>query len=263
MNNKLKRILSIGVTLVCAGVFVYAAHGLISTYLDYHNNSKTMDDLQQTFYEGGGFTEWADNDGDELNVRSGFDVLLEENEELVGWITIDGTQIDYPILQSDNNFDYLRHDFHNDYNILGSIFMDFRNDITSLGKNTIVYGHRTKDQSMFEGLTKYEDQAFFEEHQSFTFDTLYDSYEAEIFAVYNTTTDFNYIQTDFANDEDFDALLNKIDGHSLYDTGVDVTADDHILTLSTCDYELDELTGRFVVQAKLTKKDSGAVQAAK
>ncbi|GGN53373.1 MULTISPECIES: class B sortase [Oceanobacillus] len=261
MNNKMKRILSIGVTLVCAGVFVYAAHGLISTYLDYHKNSKTMDDLQQTFYEGGGFTEWADNDGDELKVRSGFDILLGENEELVGWITVDGTQIDYPILQADNNNDYLRKDFYKNYNILGSIFMDYRNDVTSLGKNTIVYGHRTKDQSMFEGLTKYADKAFYEEHKTFTFDTLYESYVAEVFAVYNTTTDFNYIQTEFADDEDFNALLKESLSHSLYETDVDVNADDHILTLSTCDYELDEFKGRFVVQAKLTKKDGGSMHA--
>lgn len=259
MKNKMKRLLSVGFTLVCLGVFVYAAHGLITTFLDYHNNKQTMDDLQETFYEGGGGTEFADNDEAELKIRSGFDILLNENDELVGWITIDGTKIDYPILQAENNTDYLRRDFYKEYNILGSIFMDFRNDVESLGRNTIVYGHRTKDGSMFEGLTEYEDPEFYEEHKTFTFDTLYESYEAEIFAVYNTTTDFNYIKTDFADDEEFEQLLHEIDEHALYETDVEVGPDDHILTLSTCDYKLDKEKGRFVVQAKLTKKDDGSM----
>lgn len=258
----MKRMLSIGFTLICVGVFVYAAHGLISTFLDYQNNKQTMNDLQETFHEGGGVTEFADNEEDELKVRSGFDILLGENDELVGWLTINGTKIDYPILQADNNNDYLRRDFYKDYNILGSIFMDFRNDVTSLGRNTIVYGHRTKDQSMFEGLTYFEDEEFYEEHKTFTFDTLYESYEAEIFAVYNTTTDFNYIQTDFSNDENFEALLNEIDKRALYETDVEVEVDDHILTLSTCDYQLDKQKGRFVVHAKLTKKDPSSMHAA-
>jgi sortase B len=262
MKLTIKRILSIGFTLVCLGVFAYGAHGLITTFLDYHNNNQTMSDLQETFYDGGGPTEWAEaDDSDELKVRGGFDMLLEENDELVGWITMNGTEIDYPILQADNNMDYLQHDFYKNYNILGSIFMDFRNDITDLGKNTIIYGHRTKNGTMFEGLTNFEDEAFYEEHKTFTFDTLYESYEAEIFAVYNTTTDFNYIKTDFQNEQDYANLLNDIDEHALFETGVEVNEDDHILTLSTCDYELDEHTGRFVVHAKLTKKDGESLTA--
>lgn len=253
MSKKTKKILSRTLTVVCLGVFIYAAFGLVNTMMAYSKNSKTVNNIQETFYDAGGLGETNDADG--LTVRSGFDILLEENEELVGWLTIDDTEIDYPILQADNNNDYLRHDFNKDYNILGSIFMDFRNDITTHDDlNTIVYGHRTKDESMFEGLTKYEDKDFFESHQTFTFDTLYESYEAEVFAVYNTTTDFNYIQTDFENEADYEQLLTNIKEESMYDIDVEVGTGDRILTLSTCDYELDSHTGRFVVQAKLVKK---------
>lgn len=253
MSKKMKKMLSGVLTIVCLAVFVYAAHGLITTYLDYSKNKKLVNNLQDTFYEAGGLEE-TNNDGSHT-VRSGFDILLQENEELVGWITIEDTPIDYPILKADNNNEYLQHDFYKDYNILGSIFMDFRNDVAVQDDlNTIVYGHRTKDGSMFEGLTKFEDKEFFEEHQLFTFDTLYESYEAEVFAVYNTTTDFNYIQTDFANKEAYEQLLADIREVSIYDTDVEVGTDDRILTLSTCDYKLDSHTGRFVVQAKLMKK---------
>lgn len=262
---KWKKVLSAGLTLICLGVFIYAAHGLISTWLDYSSNNRLVSDLQETFYDAAENEEavaQADNDG-APRVRSGFDRLLEENEELVGWLTIDGTQIDYPILKADNNEEYLRHDFYKNWNILGSIFMDFRNDVTSFDKNTIVYGHRTKDGSMFEGLTKFQDKEFFDTHQTFTFDTLYESYEAEVFAVYNTTTDFNYIQTEFASEDDYGQLLSRMREESMFDTNVEVGTEDHILTLSTCDYELDEDEGRFVVHAKLVKKDSDSMHASK
>src|SRR5690625_3364082 len=137
-----------------------------------------------------------DEEGEPEALRSGPDELLKEHDEVVGWITMDGTQIDYPVLQSDNNTDYLKKDYNDRVTRAGSIFLDLRNDITPENKNTVVYGHRMKDGSMFQHLTKYMDEDFLREHQTFEFDTLYDSYEAEIFSVYNTLTDFNYIQTD-------------------------------------------------------------------
>jgi len=130
MNVKIKRIISAMLTVVCLGVFIYAAHGLITTYLDYSKNKRLVSDLQEQFYDAKDEEQDTANDG-ELKVRSGFEPLLKVNDELVGWITVEGTEVDYPILQADNNLDYLRHDFNKDYNILGSIFMDFRNNITS------------------------------------------------------------------------------------------------------------------------------------
>lgn len=258
MGVRTKKILSITLTIVCLGVFIYAGYGLVTTILDYSKNDRLVSDLQDTFYDAIEEEATTDENG-EKNIRSGFDALLEENDELVGWLTVDGTQIDYPILKADNNVDYLRHDFYKDYNILGSIFMDFRNEIdTNDDLNTIIYGHRTKNGAMFEGLTNFQDQEFLDEHPTFTFDTLYESYEAEIFAVYNTLTDFNYIQTDFASSEDFDQLLQEIDQRSLVKSDVEIGPDDRIITLSTCDYALDDNNGRLVVQAKLVKKGQSA-----
>jgi sortase B len=247
MSKKMKRMLSVMLTVVCLSVFIYASYGLIDTAIDYYQNSKVMGNLQETFYD----VEKNGNTGDSQTIRSGFDALLKENEDLVGWITMEGTQIDYPIVQAEDNEEYLTRNFYKDDNVAGSIFMDFRNEIEEPGKNTIVYGHRMKDGSMFEQLSKYQDAEFFENHRTFEFDTLYDSYEAEIFAVYATTTDFNYIQTDFANNEEFEQLIQRMEDESIYQTDVDVSAGDHIITLSTCDYDLDENKGRLVVQAKL------------
>lgn len=107
---------------------------------------------------------------------------------------------------------------------------------------------------MFNSLKNFLDKDFFDSHKIVKFDTLYESYDAEVFAVYNTTTDFDYIQTDFSSEEAFESLLDEIQKKSKYHTDIDLTADDQIITLSTCDYLLDPNKGRLVVHAKLVKK---------
>lgn len=236
------------ITIACLGVFIYASYGLFDIFLDYYQNRKMLSNIQDTFYDA------ASAEGNST-IRPGFDELLEQNADVVGWITVDGTQIDYPILQAEDNIHYLTQNYYQRESRAGSIFLDYRNDIrSSEERNIIVYGHRMKDGSMFQHLTKFLDEDFFEAHRTFEFDTLYDSYEAEIFAVYNTLTDFNYIQTHFDNDEEYALFLSDIQNASLYQSAVDVSVDDTIITLSTCDYQLDKDEGRLVLQAKLTKR---------
>lgn len=251
-KNPKNKWLSRFITIICLSVFLYAAYGLSDVFIDYYKNRQALANVQDIFYDEDPFEEEEDREPDEI--RSGFDKLLEHNEHVVGWVTIDDTQIDYPILQTDNNIDYLNKDYNDRVTRAGSIFLDFRNDITTDNKNTVVYGHRMKDGSMFQHLTKFLDEDFLMEHTTFDYDTLYESYEAEIFSVYNTLTDFNYIETDFESDEEYGELLQKMQEKSRFETDVEVNPDDLIITLSTCDYELDDNDGRLVVHAKLVKK---------
>lgn len=251
-KKKGRSFVSYAITLTCLGVFIYAAQGLLGILYGYYNNHKVVNNLQEIYYQ--------DREGEELvhhssekRVRSGFEDLREINDHLVGWITINDTKIDYPIVQADNNVDYLDTNFYGEKSLPGSIFMDFRNDITMNENNLILYGHRVKDGSMFQHLTKYLDEEFFESHRTFTIDTLYDRYEAEVFAVYNTMIDFNYIQTDFASEEEFDDLLEGINERSIYETDIALDVNDQMITLSTCEYTLDSDDSRLVVHAKLTK----------
>lgn len=248
----IKRLISRSVTIICLGVFIYAAYGLVDVGIDYYQNRQVLSSAQDTFYNAVS----ADNDiaSSHGEIRSEFKGLLDDNADVAGWITIEGTQIDYPVLQTTNNETYLTQNFNKDTSIAGSIYLDYRNDIESSDLNTVVYGHRMKDGSMFQHLAKFMDKDFFDNHQTFEFETLYGSYEAEIFAVYNTLTTFDYIKTDFDSDEEYEELLTNIQNESKYQTGVDVSTDDHIITLSTCDYQLDKNEGRLVVQAKLTKR---------
>lgn len=247
--SPVKRSLSILVTLASLGVFIYAAFGLGDAVIDYYKNRKMLSNLQDIYYE--------ELDGSESgigSVRTGFDALLGMNEDVVGWITVDGTQIDYPILQGEDNDAYLTTNFEGRESRAGSIFLDYRNDILSNDLNTVIYGHRMKDGSMFQHLNKYLDEDFFFEHRTFEYDTLFKSYEAEIFAVYPTLTDFNYIETRFDTGEDYRHLIDEIKERSKFMANVDIAEDDQIITLSTCDYMLDEDHGRLVVHAKLTEK---------
>lgn len=254
-QRKGKKVISKIITIACLAVFIYASHGLISVYIDYKQNRSMLSDVQDTYYNVASAETVKPHDQTEAKgVRTGFDALLEQNENVVGWITIDGTHIDYPILQSDNNIDYLTENYNGQSSIAGSIFMDYRNDIEDTELNTVIYGHRMKDGSMFQDLIKFLDEDFFRTHQTFTYDTLYDSYEAEIFAVYNTLIDFNYIKTDFGSEAEYSELLQNIQDKSRFATDIELDNEDQILTLSTCDYEMDPNDGRLVVQAKLTKK---------
>lgn len=108
-----------------------------------------------------------------------------------------------------------------------------------------------KDETMFYTLTRFMDETFFNENRQIQWDTAYDTFDAEIFAVYQTTTDVDYIATDFETEADYATLLETIKEQSIFDSPIDVTTDDRILTLSTCDYTLDPTEGRFVVHAKL------------
>src|SRR5690625_5635299 len=200
--SRAKKIISRLITIISVSVFLYAAYGLSDVLIDYYKNRQALSSMQDIYYN----VESEDENRKPDEVRSGFDELLKENDEVVGWITMNGIQIDYPILQSDNNTDYLYRDYNNRETRAGSILLDFRNDITTETKNTDVYRHRMKDGSMYQHLTKKMDEAFISEHQTFEFDTLYESYEAEIFSVYNTLTDFNYIQTDFSDKEKYGDL---------------------------------------------------------
>lgn len=251
-----KKVLSNLTTVVCLGVFMYAAFGLFDIFMDYYQNRKMLNNVQDTFYNAASAEENSTQGENESShtIRPGFKELLKQNPDVVGWITIDGTQIDYPVLQSSNNETYLTQNYNNSESRAGSIFLDYRNDISSPGLNTVIYGHRMKDGSMFQHLTKFLEDDFFETHRTFEFDTLYNSYEAEIFAVYNTLTEFNYIQTEFADEAEYSKLLKEIKEVSKFETDVEVNADDPIITLSTCDYELDKHEGRLVIQAKLVKK---------
>ena len=180
--------------------------------------------------------------------NDGFQRLLERNKDTVGWITIPGTKIDYPVVQSADNDYYLNRNFDRDKTIWGAIFMDYRNSIDEMGRHTILYGHNMNDGSMFAGITRYAKPEFFKRNAIIQFDTLHESVQWEVFAAYETSIDFYFIQTEFRSKRDYADFLDSLVARSIVESNVKVTSDDQILTLSTCARSSDE--NRFVVHAR-------------
>lgn len=187
------------------------------------------------------------------DIRPQFQTLQAINSDIVGWLTIPDTTIDFPILQSKDNDYYLTHNYKKESMVAGSIFKDYRNKNEFIDRNTIIYGHYMDNQQMFGALYAYDDANFLERHPTFTYDTLAVSYDIQVFAVYDTTAQFDYIQTNFANDTEYAVYLKTVQKLSKFSTGVTVDVQDRILTLSTCDLNYST-NGRFVVQGKIIQK---------
>jgi sortase B len=184
-----------------------------------------------------------------------YETLLNMNEKLMGWVKIDDTIIDYPVMQTDDNEYYLNHNFNDESDNNGCIFMDSACDVVQGCDNIIIYGHHMKSGKMFGGLNKYSKQSYCEEHPTIQFDTIYEKGVYQVMYVFRSKVyseedvNFKYYQFIKADSaKEFDSYMNEMASLSLYDTGVTATYGDQLLTLSTCDYQ--ETKGRFVVVAK-------------
>lgn len=181
--------------------------------------------------------------------------LFNKNKRLIGWVKIDDTNIDYPVMQTTDNEYYLDHNLNQEYDKNGSIFMDKDCDVLKPSTNFILYGHHMKNGQMFGSLSLYSDQSYCEKHPYIQFDTIYEKGLYEIMYVFRSRVYsedeivFKYYQfIDAQSEQEFDSYMNDMAEMSLYDTGVTASFGDQLLTLSTCDYQ--EKNGRFVVVAK-------------
>lgn len=180
-----------------------------------------------------------------------------KNSDVVGWLTVPGTTIDQAIVQTTDNDFYLTHGMDKKVDPTGYAvpFVDYRNKLDTLGRNTILYGHHMLYYSLFGQLDKkYRELDFLNQNPVIYFGTATEDRYWKIFAVYETDTNFYYIQTDFKDDNDFTSLVNQMKKQSLFNTTVDVLPTDKILTLSTCTYNgFSDGNGRFVVEARLVR----------
>lgn len=197
------------------------------------------------------------DDGEEgtPQFRVNFDELLAINPDTIGWIRFspEPSIISYPIVQGEDNDEYLHKTFSANENTLGAIFLNAGNQSDFSDRNSIIYGHRMKDGSMFRHLQDYEERAFWESNPYFY---IYTPDGREItYHIYSAgqveDTSDTYL-TNFASDEEYQAFLDMTKEVSLYDTGVELTTEDTIVTLSTCTSASDE--HRFVVRGVKEKE---------
>ncbi len=182
--------------------------------------------------------------------------LKKTNNDIIGWLQIEGTNINYPVLQGEDNEYYLNHSYTKEQVIGGSLFLDKDYKFYPPSENLLIYGHRHNKGLMFEDLIKYKDENFYKKHPAIRFTTAKEDKTYEIIAAFNSrvyyqdeTNVFRYYQFVNAESEsEYNEYVKNAKQVSIYDTGKTATYGDQLLTLSTCEYSQED--GRFVVVAR-------------
>lgn len=240
-----KRIYTI-LEIMFIALFIISAYKLYTIYQNYSKGDEIYDESAKTYLDIEKPSDDTDDKDSAFSVD--FDALKEENSETLGWILIEDTPVSYPLMQTDNNDYYLKHTYNRIYSDFGSIFIDYRCSSDLSDKNTIIYGHNTKNDSMFGSLKKYKDAAYLEQHPFIYL--IYEDYvyKYAIFSMFTTTTSSNVYTLDFESAADYRQWIRDMHSHSVVDTGeYKPTGKEKIITLSTCTSRTE--TERFVILA--------------
>lgn len=259
-KKKSKMSIPIAVMLaVCLIVFAVSIWQLSGIFLEYKEGEDEYEELLQYVNEelpeveyGEEETESESAEGEaqpeeERLQRVSLDELKAINEEIIGWIEIPGTNISYPLMYTSDNAYYLNHTFSGKVNSAGSIFVEALNSAAFTDLHTIIYGHNMKNGSMFATLKNYTSPSYLVAHPTVYIDLEDGTHAYQIFSCYETPAESDSYTIGFAPDEQYETFLQTLKGRSAYDTGVEVTVNDSIISLSTCTKSGEN---RYLVHAK-------------
>ncbi len=252
------------VLLVAIPVFIISAGILLSKGLDSMNSQLMLEDLRDLYAQEETVTPQQKEEARyPEGYQDSFFSLYQMNHDVKGYLKLDGTQIDFPVVQYQDNDYYLRRNFKGQKSDHGVAFFDYRCDLKDRSDNTIIYGHNMRDNTMFGTLTKFKDVGYYKQHPTMSMDTVYEDGTYLVFAAFYANASIksgpmfdyhNYVN--LHSEEEFNDFYNKVMQRSLFKTGVDVKYGDELLTLSTCTYEITE--GRFVVMARRLRPGESA-----
>ena len=222
--------------------------------IKWYKNNKENEKIQEEISNAITIQEIEKDDEQQENVlkyKIDFEKLKQKNKDTVGWLKVEGTDVEYVVVQSTNNKYYLDRNFEQKFNSAGWIYADYKNKLDGTDKNIVIYGHNRRDGSMFGSLKNIlkEDWYSKEEKRKVLFITENEEAIYEVFSVYKIEVEDYYIKTGFKNKE-FLKFIKTIKGRSINDFDVKVTEDDSILTLSTC---ANDNKYRIVLHAKKIK----------
>lgn len=266
MKKKLnfKKIIFLTLIAILIGIFVFSSYKVIRWYMDSEktkdiiddfDTSKIIEDVSSADAVSVSPPENKENDyWDFIKtpfISVDFTTLKEKNPDTVAWLFINNTNINYPVVQTDNNDYYLTHAFNKSWSGAGWIYMDYRNNSVNLGKNTILYGHSMVDKTMFGSLLNARHEWWYgnKDNQVIKMSTPTHNILWQIFSIYKIPPESYYITTDFSSDTDALNFFNTLKGRSYYNFNTEMTKDDRILTLSTCN--TSDGSERLVVHAKM------------
>ena len=189
-----------------------------------------------------------ENENEETEYKVDFEKLKEINNQIVAYLKVKGTKIEYAVVQAKDNNYYLRRNLDKKYNVGGSIFMDYKNKLDGTDKNIVIYGHNIKDGSMFGTLENILEEEWYNNEENYIIDLTTEKEELkyQVFSVYKIENEEYYIDTEFKKKE-FEEFTDTLKNRSIKDFNVDVSVEDSILTLSTC---ADNNKYRIVLHAK-------------
>lgn len=271
MNNKIKlkwkNIILILIFLILFITLNISIYNIIKWKLD---SNKTNEEIN-TIQENANIEEVQDNKGTEIIKQAkkipkenpywdyikmnmidvNFDNLKKINSDVVGWIKINGTNINYPFVQSKDNKYYLTHSFSKSYNNAGWVFLDYRNNNIN-NRNTIIYAHGRTDKTMFGTLRKVLNNGWINNTNNYVIKISTEKENSlwQIFSIYHIPTTNDYLQTEFKDEREYQRFLNILKNRSNHNFNTSITSNDTILTLSTCYNDSEKM----VVHAKLIKK---------
>lgn len=230
-----RSIFILGVALV-----LFSIWRLGSYYGDMHANERSIEAAKGLYEEGNrdsnvnAGSDQEERTPVEREPATPFEALLNLNSDTIGWLSIPGTSVDYPVVQTTDNNYYLDRGFTKSVNANGSIFMDYRSRYAQLDNHLIVYGHNMKNGTMFADLRHYLDADFLKEHPILQFDTLAFEAQWEVFSVYVADAVDEYLQTDFDSQAEYFEFMRAMQVRSRVATNVVLAEEDVMLTLSTC-----------------------------
>lgn len=243
----MKKVIKIILLAICLCVFIFSAYNIYK-YLSEENANKKLNNelMEKAIIE----TPNDNNDNtqeneDILPISVDFSVLKQENEDIVGWLYLEDSPINYPVVQSNDNDYYLRRLVNGEYNIAGSLFMDYRNDSNLEDDNTIIYGHNMKNNTMFGSLQEYKSQDYYDNHKVMYYFTPEKNYIIELFTGYTISVESDIYDLSVIDSSKLEELISKSD----FESNTKVTEEDKIITLSTCAYEYDG--ARYIVMGVL------------
>lgn len=253
-----KNVLCTAIVLISAAVTVYAAHRIYQEHSEYREGADSYSVLENYIKEPQTepMSEESKSEQDAMSENAitwpvvDFAALESINSDCVAWIRIDGTAIDYPVVQGNDNSFYLKHLFDGEWNGAGCIFLDSRVEPDLSDRHSVLYGHHMKNGTMFSDIAKYKDQAFYENHTTGMILTPTENYRIEFFAGYVAGADDETAwKVTFATENEYADWLNETGDRSWFKSEVIPTAEDRVITLSTCSYEFNN--ARFVLIGRM------------
>lgn len=224
--------------IVCLLVMIYSIYNIITWYLDNKKNESIKEEIK----------EIIDNNKDNNTID--FKTLKEKNSDIVAYLKVNNTNIDYTVVKGNDNKYYLKHNLYKEYNKAGWIFMDYHNRLDGTDKNIVIYGHNTRDKSMFGTLRNIVTKEWYENTDNHIINLVLEDkvLTYHVFSTYTIKVEDYYINTIFKNNSEFNTFIKTLKKRSVYNYGIEVSEEDSILTLSTC---TGNGKSRMVLHAKL------------